>query len=159
MIEKYPASLRTEFRVGTFPWPLFSCFTKYKVTDFFQSVFFILIETANCFWYVNVFSITRNNNHGQRVLTHFPLFHVIFWLEFTCSQRYIFITKHRLTKVPPWSKFLVEVDAYECLTSNTQHCAWGKGNWSSPFVGVANSQATASREIKEDATATKIWII
>ena len=88
--------------------------------------------------------------HGQRVLTHFPHFHVIFLLEFTCSQWYIFITKHRLTKVSPWSKFLVEVDVYKCLTSNTQHCAWGKGNWSSPFVGVAKSQATAARERRCD---------
>ena len=88
--------------------------------------------------------------HGQRVLTYFPHFHVIFLLEFTCSQWYIFITKHRLTKVSPWSKFLVEVDVYKCLTSNTQHCAWGKGNWSSPFVGVAKSQATAARERRCD---------
>ena len=39
---------------------------------------------------------------------------------------------------------------YKCLTSNTQHRAWGKGNWSYPFVGVANSQATAARERRCD---------
>ena len=39
---------------------------------------------------------------------------------------------------------------YKCLTSNTQHRALGKGNWSYPFVGVANSQATAARERRCD---------
>ena len=39
---------------------------------------------------------------------------------------------------------------YKYLTSNTQHRACGKGNWSYPFVRVANSQATAARERRCD---------
>ena len=85
MIVKYPAFLRTEFRVGAGPRPLFNCFTKSKTL--FLPVRFSLQQRA-AFWFVNIFSTTWDNySHSQKVLGRLPFFtSVFFWNLHACSQ-------------------------------------------------------------------------
>ena len=109
MIVKYPAFLRTEFRVGAGLRPLFSCFTKSKTLYCF-SRFVFLYDRELLFGLLPYFSKTRDNySHGQNVLGHLTFFTSVFvWNLHACSQQYISINSvlPRFLPTPPLLEFI-----------------------------------------------------